>query len=45
MEMPQNIHDEAAYISENFGVPLTTALEITLEKAKKDARKKKRVDR
>jgi hypothetical protein len=46
MEMPQNIQDEAAYISENFGIPYTTALKVTLEKAKMaDKAKKKRVGR
>jgi hypothetical protein len=46
MEMSQNIQDEAAYISESFGVPFTTALEITLANAQKAAKKgKKRVDR
>jgi hypothetical protein len=46
MEMPQHIDDEAAYISENFGIPLILALEVTLERTKKAAKaKKKRVDR
>ena len=48
MEMSQNIQDEAAYISESFEVPLTTALEITLanvQKAAKTKKSKKRVDR
>jgi hypothetical protein len=47
MEMSQNIQDEAAYISESFGVPFTTALEITLanaQKAAKTKKGKKRVD-
>lgn len=42
MEMPPNVADEAAYISENFGIPFTAALEITQEQAKKRARKAKR---
>jgi hypothetical protein len=40
VEMPQHIDDEAAYISENFGIPITTALEISLEKAKRKAKAK-----
>lgn len=42
MEITQNIQDEATYISESFGVPLTTAVEIALSKVKKA---KKRVRR
>jgi hypothetical protein len=48
MEMSQNVQDEAAYISQSFGVPLTTALEVTLAVAQRvgDTKKsKKRVDR
>jgi hypothetical protein len=47
MEMPQNIQDEAAYLSENFAIPYTTALEVTLANADKAAKtkKKKRVGR
>lgn len=45
MDLPQELTDEATYISETFGIPLTRAIEITLDKAKKDARKKKRVGR
>jgi antitoxin component of RelBE/YafQ-DinJ toxin-antitoxin module len=46
MEMHPNVQDEAAYISENFGIPISTALELTLEKAKKATKaKKKRVGR
>jgi antitoxin component of RelBE/YafQ-DinJ toxin-antitoxin module len=41
MEIPQNVQDEATYVSESFGVPLTTAVEIALSKKKA----KKRVDR
>jgi antitoxin component of RelBE/YafQ-DinJ toxin-antitoxin module len=41
LEIPQNVQDEATYISENFGVTLATAVEIALSKI----RKKKRVDR
>ncbi len=33
--------DEATYISENFGIPLTAALKIAQEKYKKAARKTK----
>jgi hypothetical protein len=36
--MSQTIHDEAAYISESFGLPYTTALEITLANARRAAR-------
>lgn len=49
--MSQTIRDEAAYISESFGVPFTTALEITLANANKAAKtnktkkSNKRVDR
>lgn len=35
MEIPQHVDDEAAYISENFGVPFTIALRITQDTAKK----------
>lgn len=35
--------EEAAYLSENFGIPLAAALEVIL--AKKAARKKKRAGR
>ncbi len=45
MELPPNIQDEAAYLAENFEIPITTALKITLDKAKKAARKKERVAR
>jgi hypothetical protein len=45
MDLPQNLTDEAAYIAENFGITLTRAIELTLAKAEKDARKKKRVGR
>jgi hypothetical protein len=38
--MSQTIHDEAAYISESFGLPYTTALEITLANTDKAARTK-----
>ena len=40
IEALQNFDDEAAYISENFGIPYTTALEITLDAAKKKSKKK-----
>jgi hypothetical protein len=40
MEMPQQVDDEAAYISENFGVPFTTALKITRDAAKKSEKAK-----
>jgi hypothetical protein len=40
MEMPQHIDDEAAYISENFGIPFTTALKITQAAAKKSEKAK-----
>ncbi|HEY4140560.1 MAG TPA: hypothetical protein VGM57_04050 [Pseudolabrys sp.] len=51
--MSQTIHDEAAYISESFGIPFTTALEITLANARraakitntKNKKSSKRVDR
>jgi hypothetical protein len=46
--MSQNIQDEAAYVSESFGIPFTTALDIILANAKKAAKTKKatkRVDR
>jgi hypothetical protein len=46
--MSQTIRDEASYISESFGIPYTTALNITLANAQKAARKKKndkRIDR
>ena len=46
IEMPQNVQYDAAYISENIGIPISTARELTLEKAKKAAKaKKKRVGR
>jgi len=43
-EMPQNeqIDYEAVYISENFGIPFTTALQITQDAAEKKARAKKK---
>ena len=40
MEMPPHIDDEAVYISENFGIPITTAIEISLEKAKRQTKAK-----
>lgn len=40
MEMPQHLDDEAAYISENFGIPITTAVQISLESAKRKAKAK-----
>ena len=39
-EMPQHIDDEAAYISENFGIPFTRALKITQDAAKKSEKAK-----
>lgn len=39
-EMPQKTDFEAEYISESFGIPFTTALKITQEKAKKDEKAK-----
>lgn len=47
MEMPQNIQDEATYISENFGVAFPVALETAMANAEKAAKskKKKRVSR
>jgi hypothetical protein len=39
------VTDEAAYLSENFGIPLAIALELTLAKAEKATRKKKRAGR
>ena len=38
LEVSQTIHDEAAYISESFGLPYVTALEVTLANARKAAR-------
>jgi hypothetical protein len=49
--MSQNIYDEASYISESFGIPYITALEVTLANANKAAKANKtkkgskRVDR
>ena len=31
-------YNEAAYIAENFGIPFATALAITQQRAKKEAR-------
>ena len=51
MEVSQTIRDEAAYISESFGLPYVTALEVTLAnaskaaKANKTKKSNKRVDR
>jgi hypothetical protein len=43
-EMPQAeaTDYEAVYISENFGIPFTTALKITQAKAEKQAKAKKK---
>ena len=43
-EMPQNDQTdyEAVYLSENFGIPFTTALKITREAADKKAKVKKK---
>jgi hypothetical protein len=37
-ERPQQTDHEAAYISENFGIPLTAALEIARDTARKKAK-------
>jgi hypothetical protein len=44
IEAPQNENTdyEAVYLSENFGIPFTTALKITKEAADKKAKKKKK---
>jgi hypothetical protein len=36
--MSQTVHDEAAYISESFGIPFTTAVDITLANARRAAK-------
>ncbi|HZL36749.1 MAG TPA: hypothetical protein VFC78_15625 [Tepidisphaeraceae bacterium] len=41
-ERPQQTDHEAAYISENFGIPFTAALEIARNTAKKMAKEKAR---
>jgi hypothetical protein len=40
IEAPQKTDFEAEYISESFGIPFTTALKITQEKAKKEEKAK-----
>lgn len=41
-ERPQQTNHEAAYISENFGIPFTAALEIARDAARKMAKEKAR---
>lgn len=38
MDISQSLQDEASYISESFGLPYATALEVTLANARRAAR-------